>query len=175
MRKKHRSPDGVKLNLAAMLDMAFQLLAFFILSYKPAPVEGTLDMHLPPPSPITKTATEPAAGQNDGKPSLPGVEAIVISVEATPAGGIKSLSMMTGKVFDGPGTPGNMSQLDSKMKEMLKYKDPPYEQVVIKVAKDLRYDELMKVIDACTKQKLANGKMLTEVRFTELAEKGAPK
>ena len=35
--KKHKSNDEVELNLAAMLDMAFQLLTFFILTFKPAP------------------------------------------------------------------------------------------------------------------------------------------
>jgi biopolymer transport protein ExbD len=37
--KKKRNQGEVELNLAAMLDMAFQLLTFFILTFKPAPVE----------------------------------------------------------------------------------------------------------------------------------------
>jgi len=39
-RKKRHIEGDVQLNMAAMLDMAFQLLAFFILTYRPAPVEG---------------------------------------------------------------------------------------------------------------------------------------
>ncbi len=35
-------PEEVELNLAAMLDMAFQLLTFFVLTFKPAPVEGQI-------------------------------------------------------------------------------------------------------------------------------------
>ena len=38
----------VELNLASMLDMAFQLLAFFILTFHPSPIEGQLLLHLPP-------------------------------------------------------------------------------------------------------------------------------
>ena len=34
-RKKKRDQGEVELNLAAMLDMAFQLLCFFILTFKP--------------------------------------------------------------------------------------------------------------------------------------------
>src|SRR5262245_176998 len=50
-RRRHRrgSSQGVQLNLAAMLDMAFQLLAFFILTFRPAPVEGQLAVNMPPP------------------------------------------------------------------------------------------------------------------------------
>ncbi len=62
--KKHRSSEEVQLNLAAMLDMAFQLLAFFILTFRPSPVEGQLLLNLPPPTPVTKVSS--AGG--DGRP-----------------------------------------------------------------------------------------------------------
>ncbi len=42
-KKKRRSQSEVELNLAAMLDMAFQLLAFFILTFRPAPLEGQIE------------------------------------------------------------------------------------------------------------------------------------
>ena len=37
-KKKARSHGEVELNMTAMLDMAFQLLAFFILTFHPSPV-----------------------------------------------------------------------------------------------------------------------------------------
>ena len=48
-RRKRRLQSEVELNLAAMLDMAFQLLAFFILTYQPLPIEGQISLRLPPP------------------------------------------------------------------------------------------------------------------------------
>src|SRR5205823_3690703 len=48
-RRARPKTDEVSLNLAAMLDMAFQLLAFFILTFKPNPVEGQISLNLPPP------------------------------------------------------------------------------------------------------------------------------
>ena len=48
-RRRHYSQEEVELNLAAMLDMAFQLLTFFILTFKPNPVEGQINLNLPPP------------------------------------------------------------------------------------------------------------------------------
>ena len=34
---RQQSSEGVELNVTAMLDMAFQLLAFFILTFRPGP------------------------------------------------------------------------------------------------------------------------------------------
>jgi biopolymer transport protein ExbD len=51
MSRKHRQkvefvePD---LPITPMLDMSFQLLAFFIMTFKPAPTEGQIAMSLPP-------------------------------------------------------------------------------------------------------------------------------
>lgn len=49
-RRRHRqSTDFVEpdLPITPMLDMSFQLLAFFIMTFKPAPTEGQLAMTLP--------------------------------------------------------------------------------------------------------------------------------
>ena len=47
MRRKKRHIEGdVQLNMAAMLDMAFQLLAFFILTYQPGKVEGCIGIRM---------------------------------------------------------------------------------------------------------------------------------
>ena len=51
--RKQRPQSEVELNVASMLDMAFQLLAFFILTFRPAPLEGQISLRLPPPQPIT--------------------------------------------------------------------------------------------------------------------------
>ncbi len=39
-KKKKRKQGEVELNMASMLDMAFQLLTFFILTFRPPPAEG---------------------------------------------------------------------------------------------------------------------------------------
>jgi biopolymer transport protein ExbD len=47
--RKRRGADRVEpdLPITPMLDMAFQLLAFFIITFKPAPTEGQLALALP--------------------------------------------------------------------------------------------------------------------------------
>ena len=64
-RKKKKGSENVELNLAAMLDMAFQLLAFFILTFKPAPIEGQINLKLPPPKPVAGAPGGQAPGEND--------------------------------------------------------------------------------------------------------------
>src|SRR3954463_2381490 len=95
MRKRRkRAQEDVELNLAAMLDMAFQLLTFFILTFKPAPVEGQLSLKLPPPEAIAKVKSGQAAG-SDAQNTNPvtGVESMVVSVFAAPNGQIGSLAI----------------------------------------------------------------------------------
>src|SRR5207244_3440946 len=47
-RRRNKDEDpGVVLPITPMLDMAFQLLAFFIMTYNPSDLEGQLDLGLP--------------------------------------------------------------------------------------------------------------------------------
>lgn len=49
-RRRHSNVDFVEpdLPITPMLDMSFQLLAFFIMTFKPTPTEGQIAMSLPP-------------------------------------------------------------------------------------------------------------------------------
>src|SRR5262245_59305050 len=58
-QKKPRSHGEVELNMAAMLDMAFQLLAFFILTFRPSAVESQVSLRMPP----AKITSEGTSGQ----------------------------------------------------------------------------------------------------------------
>ena len=49
---RRRSEEDVELNVTAMLDMAFQLLAFFVLTFRPPPGEAQIYLKLPPAQPV---------------------------------------------------------------------------------------------------------------------------
>ena len=48
-RRAHETHTKPELPITPMLDMSFQLLAFFVITYKPATLEGSLSMSLPKP------------------------------------------------------------------------------------------------------------------------------
>ena len=165
--KKHRSSEEVQLNLAAMLDMAFQLLAFFILTFRPSPVEGQLLLNLPPPTPVTKVSS--AGGDGPAVPTSD-VEPVLLSVTADESGQVSGVTAFSGDTgFRGPADPANLQRLNQILKDAISVEGSLYDQILIQVDPALHYDELMKIIDVCLKQTLPDGAPLTKINFTELA------
>ena len=48
-----------------------------------------------------------------------------------------------------------------------------FDRIQLAVARRVRYGELMKVIDVCTRQKTPDGQQMRKVSFTELSTGGA--
>lgn len=167
-KKKRKSAETVELNLAAMLDMAFQLLTFFILTFKPAPVEGQINLKLPPPKPVAgvKSGAQAGADVNNQSP-VEALNTLVISVFSTPGGRIQTLAV-------GEGNVAGVAALDARLKAVLSDTNSPFDQVIIQVGSRLRYEELMKVVDVCTKQTLPNGEKLSKLSFVELPADAQP-
>lgn len=166
---KRRKQEDVQLNLAAMLDMAFQLLAFFILTFRPAPVEGQLAMNLPPPVAMTRVESPPPdAGADDSGGGIPGLDTLHMFVTANSEGDAVEVRLEGNVVSYGPLTAGALTTIYQKLKQVFALPVIPFERVQIAVDNRLRYEELMKLIDVCTKQKLPDGKPLQKVSFTEL-------
>jgi biopolymer transport protein ExbD len=160
-RRSQRQQSEVELNMASMLDMAFQLLTFFILTFRPAPIEGQISLRLPPPQPITK-GTELAGSDTTNLNPAKGVDTLTISVFADPTGEIGSLGL-------GETRAENLTDLENKLNEIFKPEaGNPFEQVIIQVGSNLRYDALMKVVDICTHLKLPNGQKLSKLSFVEV-------
>ena len=69
-RKKIQKSEEPQIPITPMLDMAFQLLTFFVLTYKPAPSEGQIIMNLLPAQPATAiTAPAPSEKPSDALPA----------------------------------------------------------------------------------------------------------
>ncbi len=158
-KRKNRQGD-VELNLAAMLDMAFQLLTFFILTFKPSAVEGQVSLRLPPPEAVSNVRGQKAGSEVENKNPLQGLNTLTITVIGTPQGSIHSMAV------DGASVSG-LEGLRSRLRAAFG-PDSAFEQVIVQVGSDLRYDELMRVVDICTEQKLPNGQKLSKLSFTEL-------
>ena len=150
-----------------MLDMAFQLLTFFILTFRPAPVEGQISLRLPPPQAVVATKDAPKAGSDTKTTTIPvqGVNTLTITVFAnTKTGQIDSLGVGETQV-------SGIAALNAKLHEVFSDEGNPFDQVIIQVSDTCRYDELMKVVDVCTQQEVTlEGKKqkLTKLSFVEL-------
>lgn len=166
-RKRKAGTEAVELNLAAMLDMAFQLLTFFILTFRPSPVEGQVSLHLPPPQPVTNVQSAQAAGADTTNLNpVTGLNSLVISAFSTPNGSLATMAIGEGRI-------DNVGMLDSRLRTILSEPGSPFDQVIIQVGSSLRYEELMKIIDVCTRQLLPSGSKLTKLSFVELPEQPA--
>jgi biopolymer transport protein ExbD len=174
-RRRVRAQSEVELNLASMLDMAFQLLAFFILTFHPSPIEGQLSLHLPPAAPLTNVASDKV---DTAKPSDAGAttaKTLDISVFADKQGDVSRVQVGMRGAFTGPADAGNLRKLEKKLQEAFGFAGTPFEQIVVRVAPNLRYEELMKVIDVCTRQKMPDGQTLRKISFVEMSETGTAK
>ena len=161
-RRKRRAAEGaVELNLAAMLDMAFQLLTFFILTFRPAPVEGQIALRMPPAQPISPVKAAEAAGDNAANDNpVQGLDSLVLSLIPNAAGGLCTIGI-------GEDSVATLGGLNDRLKKILSDKASPFQQVVIQVGSGLRYDALMSVVDVCTRQTLPDGRRLTKLSFVE--------
>lgn len=160
-RQKKRKQGEVELNLAAMLDMAFQLLTFFILTFRPAPIEGQVDLHLPPPRPVTNvSATEVVGANPENSDPAVGMRTLVINAVANDDGALRQIAI-------GESSMGTTAALERKLTTILSDPGTGFEQVLLQVDGRLNYDELMRLVDVCTRQKLADGQQLTKLSFVE--------
>jgi biopolymer transport protein ExbD len=154
------------LNLAAMLDMAFQLLAFFVLTFRQTPLEGQISLRLPAPQATVVVKDGEAAGSDlSNKNPLQGMNTLTISVSANPTSGtINGL-----RIGESPVTGRDLiAALDGDLRKLFRDQGNPFDQVIIQASDSCRYEELMKIIDVCTHQSLADGKKLSKLSFVEL-------
>lgn len=151
-KKADGGSDEVELNLAAMLDMAFQLLTFFILTFKPPPPEGQVNVRLPKPDPIVvKGNVDLGKDRQAQEGEVPkGVETLVINLfndmESKDKG--KAIAYAVGDA-----QMGTVDQLRNRLVEIFNQDTCPFEQVLIQVPSRVRYEELMQVVEICSKLK----------------------
>ncbi len=170
-RRKKRDQGSVEMNLAAMLDMAFQLLTFFILTFRPAPIEGQLSLNLPPPVPQTKV--EPNQNVGEGIGDVLAMETLHLHVIANERGDVNELKVEANPVVQGRFDESNSLRLDKKLQSLFAVQQIPFDRIQIAVDGRLRYGELMKIIDVCHRQHLPDGSSMQKISFTEVEVGGA--
>jgi biopolymer transport protein ExbD len=161
---RQRSSEGVELNVTAMLDMAFQLLAFFVLTFRQEPTEPAVQLLLPPAESVVVGEGRPP-GKTVSPPIQPaGINTLRIGLFSTSG----SLDRMT---LDGLPVE-TFEALRDNMHSMLSGPDSPIEQVVVQASESLRYDEVMKVIGICAEQKPVKTGELVKLSLVAMSDSG---
>lgn len=165
-RRRSRDQGSVEMNLAAMLDMAFQLLTFFILTFRPAPIEGQLALNLPPPVPQTNVESPQEFGQ--GSTDVLAMQTLHLYVVANDRGDVAEIKIESNSVIEGRLDESKVLRLDKQLQSTFAVQQIPYDRVQIAVDGRLRYGELMRIIDVCHKQHLPDGTLMQRISFTEV-------
>ena len=154
-KSKHQE---IEVQITPMLDMAFQLLTFFILTYRPAPTENLFSMNLLPAAPAIKmdATKDPSKDvpKNDSAPAS--LTTLTTVLRANPDGTLGRVTIEENEIV-------GMDQLKAKLKEFLDpTKDLPFEQALIQADPQLKYEEVMKVIDVFSSLKI------NKISFSEI-------
>ena len=131
-RKRYKAEHRPgELNLTAMIDVAFQLLSFFLIAIKPVDVLANLEAFRPSPERTSSSA-----------PSVPMIKIMVLSPDSGISGYVVNDTSMT------------MSQVENRLR---KYADTdPTQTVLIMCSQKSTHKQLIELLDRCAKYKMTN-------------------
>jgi biopolymer transport protein ExbD len=161
--RKKRPEQSLEVPITPMLDMAFQLLTFFILTYHPMPSEVQFVMNLMPAAPATDINAKPpeAAAANPDVPAA--LKTLPTTLRAGEGGALGRVTLGDNDVD----VQGGLKTLKTELDAYFKNPDLPFDQTLIKVDPDLKYAALMEVIDVFSRA-FADAKKEPKLSFAEL-------
>jgi biopolymer transport protein ExbD len=140
MSRRPGPPDDVFFPVVPMLDMSFQLLAFFIMTFQPPSGETRLDLVLPA-APVALPRGTPAAAD---APDAVGLETDLVVEATADAGGELARLALAG------GTLADPEALRERLARYVAVVAPRPVRVVLRADDALRYEVGARLIAACT-------------------------
>ena len=143
-RYRPAPPDEVAFPVTPMLDMAFQLLAFFIITFKPPSAETHLDLDLP-----ATPAALPSASRGDAQPTpARNVDTdlendLLVRAEADDLGDLKALKLGEALVPD-------LATLGKRLQRYTQLLDGKPLRVRLVADDKLRYEPAARIIAVCS-------------------------
>jgi biopolymer transport protein ExbD len=145
--KKKKKPAELEVNLGAMvtpmLDMSFQLLSFFVITFRPMPTEGQMAINMP--------KLDAAESQQEISPPEDKKDEYTVTVHST-AGGDVALLGLKGPTLNSENitkTQDLLNQLNAIPKPAGRGKEGI--SITIQAANDLHYSKLIEIMDLCKK------------------------
>jgi len=159
-RKKVSRAKEPEIPITPMLDMAFQLLTFFVLTYHAMPSEGSIGMSFIPAQPATAMSAEaPSDKPSDNLPvslrTLPTV------LKAGERGTLREIRVGEQTIDTNP------AALERELDKYFQDPNLPFDQTILRVDPNLKYSELIKVINAFMNA-FAHAKKEPKLSFDEL-------
>jgi biopolymer transport protein ExbD len=144
-------PVSLALPMTPMLDMSFQLLAFFLFLFRPAAAEGQLAIMLP---------SDSVGQQNPKADEFPAaIDEYRVIIRSSPTGGFGTISLI------GPANvKENIRTIDALSAELNLIRKPARQgaavvSITIQPTNDLQYARLIDVLDACKRVGFDNLKL----------------
>lgn len=163
MRLRISEPEEIKLNMTAMIDIVFQLLVFFIMTFKIVAMEGDFNVKMPLASETADSLDEPIS------------DLITVRLLAGENGNIASIIVDDNETLN----EGTMYQdLTKIVEERLAAEGDPEQaaetEVEFEIAYNLKYSFTVKAIEAVSGRIQQDGtvkKLIKKVKFKD-ARKG---
>jgi biopolymer transport protein ExbD len=131
----------VEINLTSALDVIFNILAFFIITFSPPAPERNFDVSLPPPKPV-ETKTEQ---QSEGPEAEP-FKDVTITIAAKADGSVGGITLENRPIS----TVAALSrELDRTVRAINAVGGDKLEAATIIAAPTLKYRHLIETVDAC--------------------------
>jgi biopolymer transport protein ExbD len=143
-QRREETPVDVTLPITPMLDMSFQLLSFFIITFHPMPTEGQLSVNLPKVDAADKPQEDPILPDEKK-------DEYTVTLIASSSGDLASISMK------GPtGEMGNIRNTADLYDQLKKIPKPPGRgaegvSITLEASNDLTYARLIEVMDLAKK------------------------
>ena len=115
-------------------------------------------------------AESPLSDINEGKRQTAD-KTLTITITATDDGEVGSITVGLAKLFDGRLDAGRLRQFDRRLKDVFAIEGVLFDRVLLRVGKTLDFGELMKVIEVCTWQKMADGNPVDKISFVALNDR----
>jgi biopolymer transport protein ExbD len=161
-RKPEAGPEPT-LPVTPMLDMAFQLLAFFVMTYHPSDLEGQMDLSLPSEN-ITRADKQENVDPNS-KPDpnraleLPANLTVIVRTQMDNVNNGR-ISALTLQDDSGPHPVDNLDTLSTELKERSKTVDNK-ENIKIQADAKLKWEAVIQVMDVCQQAGFKNISFVT--------------
>jgi biopolymer transport protein ExbD len=145
-RRTREAPIEIVLPITPMLDMSFQLLAFFVMTFRVlGPAEGELDMYLPKAGEAKAKVPDAVDLSKTSDADIDQSSDLTVAIEATGGGDVNKLLV---KDKAASHQVDDVKALQTKLKEMrgdLANKA----KIKIEAESKLKYARLVAVMDAC--------------------------